>query len=255
MWWTSLLQQVTKFRSSYSFGKLLRILIRAVNLFSFSHIVSCDSSFNIHNTLYFVKYPSRAAQNSPDGRGLKTPGLKQILGFLRIKDYHLPNGLRLLKWIVIWFLSEVSQGEAEIPIAAIAMSSKPFCTFSVFVLEVNFYEIIVTTKWEVVSPCYSDNQATMKYMKKFHVYLLVQGFSNCGTPTISDRLKVVRWYAIKFIKILNLKIRQNNPSYWSCGLNGTKSRVRVGRQFSDTFAIHNGLKKGDALSPLLFNFY
>ena len=37
-------------------------------------------------------------------------------------------------------------------------------------------------------------------------------------------------------------------------LNGTKSRVRVGRQFSDTFAIHNGLKQGDALPPLLFNF-
>ena len=37
-------------------------------------------------------------------------------------------------------------------------------------------------------------------------------------------------------------------------LNGTKSRVRVGRQFSDTFEIHNGLKQGDALSPLLFCF-
>ena len=37
-------------------------------------------------------------------------------------------------------------------------------------------------------------------------------------------------------------------------LNGTKSRVRVGRQFSDTSEIHNGLKQGDALSPLLFNF-
>ena len=40
-----------------------------------------DSSFNIHNAFYFVKYPSRAAQNSPEGRrrpagrGLKTPGL------------------------------------------------------------------------------------------------------------------------------------------------------------------------------------
>ena len=67
LWWTSLLQQVTKFRSSYSFGWLLRILLLAVNLFSFSHVVSSDSSFNIHNALYFVKYPSRAAQNSPEG--------------------------------------------------------------------------------------------------------------------------------------------------------------------------------------------
>ncbi|PSN37313.1 hypothetical protein C0J52_21029 [Blattella germanica] len=37
-------------------------------------------------------------------------------------------------------------------------------------------------------------------------------------------------------------------------LNGTKSRVRVGLQVSDIFEIHNGLKEGDALSPLLFNF-
>ena len=32
------------------------------------------------------------------------------------------------------------------------------------------------------------------------------------------------------------------------------SRVRVGRFLSDAFPIHYGLKQGDALSPLLFNF-
>ena len=32
------------------------------------------------------------------------------------------------------------------------------------------------------------------------------------------------------------------------------SRVRVGKNFSDMFPIRNGLKQGDALSPLLFNF-
>ena len=76
VWWTSLLQQFTKFRSSYSFGQLLKILLRAINLFSFSHTVSSDSSFNIHNALYFVKYPSRAAQSSPEGHGLKTHALE-----------------------------------------------------------------------------------------------------------------------------------------------------------------------------------
>jgi hypothetical protein len=37
-------------------------------------------------------------------------------------------------------------------------------------------------------------------------------------------------------------------------LNETYSKVCVGKLLSDKFPIQNGLKKGDALSPLLFNF-
>jgi hypothetical protein len=37
-------------------------------------------------------------------------------------------------------------------------------------------------------------------------------------------------------------------------LNETYSRVRVCNHVSDIFPLKNGLKKGDALSPLLFNF-
>ena len=37
-------------------------------------------------------------------------------------------------------------------------------------------------------------------------------------------------------------------------LTETYSRVRVGKNMSDMFPIRNGLKQGDALSPLLFNF-
>ena len=37
-------------------------------------------------------------------------------------------------------------------------------------------------------------------------------------------------------------------------LNETYSRVRVGKHLSDMFPIRNGLKQGDALSLLLFNF-
>jgi hypothetical protein len=37
-------------------------------------------------------------------------------------------------------------------------------------------------------------------------------------------------------------------------LNETYSKVHIGKYLSDTFPIQNGLKQGDALMPLLFNF-
>jgi hypothetical protein len=37
-------------------------------------------------------------------------------------------------------------------------------------------------------------------------------------------------------------------------LNETYSRVRIGKNLSDKFSVQNGLKQGDALSPLLLSF-
>jgi hypothetical protein len=37
-------------------------------------------------------------------------------------------------------------------------------------------------------------------------------------------------------------------------LNETYSKVHIGKHLSESFPIQNGLKQGDALSPLLFNF-
>jgi hypothetical protein len=37
-------------------------------------------------------------------------------------------------------------------------------------------------------------------------------------------------------------------------LNEAYSKVRIGKHLSDSFPIQNGLKEGDALSPLLLNF-
>jgi hypothetical protein len=37
-------------------------------------------------------------------------------------------------------------------------------------------------------------------------------------------------------------------------LNKTYSKVRIGKHLSDSFPIQNGLKQGDDLLPLLFNF-
>jgi hypothetical protein len=37
-------------------------------------------------------------------------------------------------------------------------------------------------------------------------------------------------------------------------LNDTYSTVRIGKHLSDNFPTQNGLKQGDALLPMLFNF-
>jgi hypothetical protein len=37
-------------------------------------------------------------------------------------------------------------------------------------------------------------------------------------------------------------------------LNEIYSKVHIGKHLSDSFPIQNGLKQGDALSPLLFNY-
>jgi hypothetical protein len=47
--------------------------------------------------------------------------------------------------------------------------------------------------------------------------------------------------------------RTSQVHYKTC-LNETYSKVHIGKHLSDSFPIKNGLKQGDALSPLLFNF-
>jgi hypothetical protein len=51
-------------------------------------------------------------------------------------------------------------------------------------------------------------------------------------------------------------ITQSSPvsRYFLRSSNETYSKVRVGELLSDKFPLQNGLKQGDALSPLLFNF-
>ena len=50
-------------------------------IFSCSHVVYCDSSFNIHNALNFVTFPGRTklaeGRMRPGGRGLKTHDVRR----------------------------------------------------------------------------------------------------------------------------------------------------------------------------------
>jgi hypothetical protein len=39
-----------------------------------------------------------------------------------------------------------------------------------------------------------------------------------------------------------------------CTFSKHNSKVHIGKHLSDSFGTQNGLKQGDALSPLLFNF-
>jgi len=54
--------------------------------------------------------------------------------------------------------------------------------------------------------------------------------------------------------LYNILIEFGIPMKQKMCLNETYSRVRVGKHLSDMFPIRNGLKQGNALFPLLFNF-
>lgn len=61
-------------------------------------------------------------------------------------------------------------------------------------------------------------------------------------------LRVELWQAMA-----ELSIPQKLIKLTQMCVNGSKSRVRIGSTVSSAFDINNGLKQGDALSPLLFN--
>ena len=54
--------------------------------------------------------------------------------------------------------------------------------------------------------------------------------------------------------LIEFGVPQNLVRLIKMCLTETYSRVRVVKNLSDMFPIRNGLKQGDALSPLLFNF-
>jgi len=54
--------------------------------------------------------------------------------------------------------------------------------------------------------------------------------------------------------LIGLGITRKLVKLIKMSLTETYSRVRMGKNVSDRFPIRNGLKQGDALSPMIFNF-
>jgi sorting nexin-29 len=59
---------------------------------------------------------------------------------------------------------------------------------------------------------------------------------------------------VLYIRLLEFGLSKKLIRLLKTCLNETNRKIRVGEHLSDTFPIQNGLKQGDAPSPLLFNF-
>ena len=92
--------------------------------------------------------------------------------------------------------------------------------------------------------------AFIKYLRKKWEYneAVHQLFVNFKTAYDSVRREVL------FNTLTEFAIPMKLVKLIKMCLNEPYSRVRVGKHLSDTLPIRNGLKQGDALSPLLFNF-
>jgi len=90
----------------------------------------------------------------------------------------------------------------------------------------------------------------VKYLRKS-----VNTMEQCSSYLLTSRkpviqlrgrfcMKIIIGYGIpmKLVKLIKMCLNENY------------SIIRVGKNLSDMFLVKNGLKQGDALSPLLFNF-
>ncbi|KAJ4452350.1 hypothetical protein ANN_03883 [Periplaneta americana] len=87
---------------------------------------------------------------------------------------------------------------------------------------------------------YEELEQTFDQLPRYHMKILLRDFNakvgreDIFKPTIGKE---------------SLHVTSNDN-----GVSETYSRVRIGQFLSDALPIHCGLKQGDALSPLLFNF-
>jgi hypothetical protein len=83
-------------------------------------------------------------------------------------------------------------------------------------------------------------------IKNSHSILYVEGLTRCQLTSNHEELlyNILIEFGIpmKLVRLIKM-----------C-LNKTYNKDRIGKHLSDSFPFQNGLKQGDALSPLLFNF-
>jgi hypothetical protein len=59
---------------------------------------------------------------------------------------------------------------------------------------------------------------------------------------------------VLYNNLIEFGVRMKLVRLFKMRLNAIYSKIHIGKQLSDNLSVHNGLKQGDALSPLLFNF-
>ena len=79
-----------------------------------------------------------------------------------------------------------------------------------------------------------------------HLYEILQGTNKYTwiyeCKSVTYKIRIEFGIPSKLVRLIKMSLTE------------TYSRFRVGKNVSDKFPIGNGLKQGDALSPMLFNF-
>jgi hypothetical protein len=92
---------------------------------------------------------------------------------------------------------------------------------------------------------------SFKPNKRIRIFMiLIAGYCIC----VYCRLNIVSIFVSVLILILYVTLPKKLVRLIKMCLNETYSKVRIGKLLSDKSPIQNGLKQGNALSPLLFNF-
>jgi len=109
---------------------------------------------------------------------------------------------------------------------------------------------IINVDFDATGQLLITYSAFIKYLRKKWEYNEAVHKLSIGFKKAYDSVKRVGLYNILIEFVIPMKLIRLIKICLSETYNG----VQVGKNLSDMFPIRNGLKQGDALSPLLFNF-